>query len=179
MNADVKQQRASWKPGLQGAGKKSRVVSLPPTLSSNSTQSVYSNPSNRFSSSGSPPIIDFTEWADNFRGQRFGFSIPSELSPDTPRFGPHSMFRSDSGGSRGWRIDHSVLLSALRPLLDSQDKGLENVLNVKEIATLHLQDRDSLLKRTQMGSVSSVMISPCLDGASKGWFPYVPRLIEH
>ncbi|KAF5355039.1 hypothetical protein D9756_005791 [Leucocoprinus leucothites] len=165
MYAEEKQGRVVRKLPLQGIAKKSRVVSLPPPLASKSTQSsVYSNPSNRFSGTGSPPIIDFTEWADNFRGQRFGFNILRELSSETPKSGPHSMLpRNQSESLHGWRIEHPILLDALRPIMESQDKELEGTLNVDEIATLHKEDRDCVSKRVELEGSGSVTFA-CIDG---------------
>ncbi|KXN82640.1 hypothetical protein AN958_02317 [Leucoagaricus sp. SymC.cos] len=140
---------------------------MPPSLTNNSTQpSIYSNSSIRFSGSGSPPIIDFTEWADNFRGQRFGFNLPNEFPPETPRTGPHSILHNSTELSpHGWRIDYAVLLSGLRPLMETQgNRRLDDLLNIEELATLHQRDRDRLSIRTRLGKEGSTSTIPCVDG---------------
>ncbi|KAF9445942.1 hypothetical protein P691DRAFT_762044 [Macrolepiota fuliginosa MF-IS2] len=138
------------KPGNHPATKRTRVVSMPPVLTQNSTRSsYYGTETSRFSGSGSPPIIDFTEWADNFRGQRFGFNIPNEYPADLTKKGPHALLPGDvkGHGHGGWRIDYEVLLDALRPLLEAEHEGVENYLDLGEIAALHQRDQDSIARR--------------------------------
>jgi len=165
MYIDDKKERISRKPGPNRSVEKPRVVSLPPSPTSHSAQaSVYSNHTNRFSGAGSPPIIDFTEWADNFRGQRF--NIVQEFASDSPRFGLYSMFpeKYDKSPAR-WRIEYAVLVDAFRSLMDSRGNGLRDILNAEEIAVLHKQDQDRQLRRGQMGSKDIVLTIPSFDGA--------------
>ena len=157
-----KKERITRKLGLSRSVGKPRVASLPTSLASHPTQaSVYSNHTSRFSGTGSPPIIDFTEWADNFRGQRF--NVVQEFASDSPRFGLYSMFPDKSPGR--WRMEYPVLVDAFRSLMNSRGNGLRDILNAEEIAALHKQDQDRQLRRVQMGSKDIVLMIPSIDGA--------------
>lgn len=164
MYIDDKKECITRKPGLNRSVGKLRVASLPTSLASHPTQaSVYSNHTSRFSGTGSPPIIDFTEWADNFRGQRF--NVVQEFASDSPRFGLYSMFPDKYDKSPGrWRIEYPVLVDAFRSLMNSRGNGLRDILNAEEIAVLHNQDQDHQLRQVQMGSKDIVLTIPSIDG---------------
>lgn len=177
MYIDDKKECVTRKPGLNRSVGKPRVVSLPPNLASHSAHaSVYNNHTNRFSGTGSPPIIDFTEWADNFRGQRF--NVVQEFASDTPRFGLYSMFPEKYDKSPGkWRIEYPMLVDAFRSLMNSRGNGLRDILNTEEIAVLHQQDQDRQLRRVEMGSKDVVLTIPNIDGVVDTW-SFRARLIK-
>jgi len=164
MHIDDKKERITQKSGLNHSIEKPRVVSLPPSLTPHSAQaSVYNNHTSRFSGIGSPPIIDFTEWADNFRGQRF--NVVQEFASGSPRFGLYSMFPDKYDKSPGrWRIEYPVLVDAFRSLMDPRGNGLRDTLNVEEIAVLHKQDQDRQSRQAQIGNKDPALTIPSIDG---------------
>jgi hypothetical protein len=130
--------------------KKARVVSMPPALNCTGSSSVYSTRTSRFSGTGSPPIIDFTEWADNYRGQRFGLNVIHEFPVESANVGIHALLSGDNDRHPDdWRIGSEVLLDALRSVVEPQGNALENYLDSGKISDLHRRDKECLVRLSQ------------------------------
>jgi hypothetical protein len=140
--------------------KKARVVSMPPALNCTASPSVYSTRTSRFSGTGSPPIIDFTEWADNYRGQRFGLNAIHEFPLESTNVGIHTLLAGDNDMySDEWRISPEVLLEALRLAVEPQGDSLENYLDLGTISDLRQWDEDCAVRLSQGNG------APAIDGS--------------